>query len=288
MKGIVLAGGTGTRLWPVTRTVSKQLLPVFDKPLIYYPLATLMQAGIREILIITTPHDHDSFKDLLGSGKQFGVVFTYAVQNEPRGLAEAFIVGAEFIADQPVALILGDNIFFGFDFEGEAIKAFTSGAHIFTYAVANPSAYGVLTLNTDGTISSIIEKPSNPVSNKAITGIYLFDSTVKQKALKLRPSARGELEIVDLIKDYDADKSLTVSNLPSGTAWLDTGTPEGLHDASSYVRVIEERTAIKIACLEEIALSRGWITPVDLRASLQASGKNAYSDYLVRILEMDK
>jgi len=285
MRGIVLAGGTGTRLWPITKCVSKQLLPVFDKPMIFYPIATLMQAGIREILIVTTSEDQPRFKELLGTGSQFGVNFNYLIQTEPRGIAEAFIIGREFIGNGSIALVLGDNIFNGFKFEELNLKSFENGAHIFTYEVASPSAYGVLTLNSDGSIDSIVEKPSKPKSNLAITGLYFFNSEVVSKALKLSPSKRGELEIVDLIKSYHADKKLSFTQLPSGTAWLDTGTPEGLHDATSYVRIIEERTSIKIACLEEIAFRKGWIDRVKLAGSLGGRSKNSYSAYLEKLLE---
>ena len=288
MKGIVLAGGTGTRLWPVTKSVSKQLLPVFDKPLIYYPIATLMQAGIREILIITTPHDQERFKALLGTGAQFGIQFTYAIQDQPRGLAEAFIVGESFVGDDEVAMVLGDNIFSGFSFYELGIGKFSSGAHIFTYAVANPSAYGVLNFKEDGEIESIEEKPSVAKSNLAVTGLYFFDSSVSVRAKNLLPSARGELEIVDLIKSYMESRLLSVTRLPAGSAWLDTGTPEGLHDASSYIRVIEERTAIKIGCLEEIAFKNSWINKDELGNSILSLGKNSYSHYLQKLLEASK
>ena len=288
MKGIVLAGGTGTRLWPVTKSVSKQLLPVFDKPLIYYPIATLMQAGIREILIITTPHDQERFKALLGTGAQFGIQFTYAIQDQPRGLAEAFIVGESFVGDDEVAMVLGDNIFSGFSFYELGIGEFSSGAHIFTYAVANPSAYGVLNFKEDGEIESIEEKPSVAKSNLAVTGLYFFDSSVSVRAKNLLPSARGELEIVDLIKSYMESRLLSVTRLPAGSAWLDTGTPEGLHDASSYIRVIEERTAIKIGCLEEIAFKNSWINKDELGNSILSLGKNSYSHYLQKLLEASK
>jgi glucose-1-phosphate thymidylyltransferase len=288
MKGIVLAGGTGTRLWPVTKSISKQLLPVFDKPLIYYPIATLMQAGIRDILIITTPHDQAAFRQLLGDGKQFGIQFTYAIQEKPLGLADAFIVGEEFIGKENVALVLGDNIFSGFSLREIGLEIFNSGAHIFTYAVANPSSYGVIQLGRDGSIYSIDEKPLTPKSNLAITGLYFFDSSVSARAKALRPSPRGELEIIDVIKSYLNSKTLTVTNLPAGSAWLDTGTPQGLHDASSYVRVIEERTAIKIGCLEEIAFINSWIDNHALAAGIEQLGNNSYSMYLKRLLESSR
>lgn len=288
MRGIVLAGGTGTRLWPVTKTVSKQLLPVFDKPLIYYPIATLMQAGIYEILIVTTPHDQVHFQQLLGSGAQFGVQFSYAVQDQPRGLADAFIVGESFIGDEEVALVLGDNIFSGFSILDLGIKKFTKGAHIFTYAVANPSAYGVINFKDNGEIESLEEKPSFAKSKLAVTGLYFFDSTVCERAKKLEPSPRGELEIVDLIKSYLEIDLLSVTNLPPGSAWLDTGTPEGLHDASSFVRVIEERTAVKIGCLEEIAFKNQWIDRAKLRDVISNLGNNSYSLYLQKFLEASR
>ena len=288
MKGIVLAGGTGTRLWPVTKSVSKQLLPVFDKPLIYYPIATLMDAGIRDILIITTPHDQKNFQNLLGNGAQFGIKLTYAVQEKPGGLAEAFIVGEDFINNEPVALILGDNIFSGFSLTDFGINQFACGAHIFTYKVANPNAYGVISFNSDGTVQSIEEKPIKPKSNMAITGLYFFDSSVCSRAKKLRPSARGELEIVDLIKTYWNSKELDFTNLPVESAWLDTGTPESLHDATSYVRVIVERTAVKIGCLEEIAFMNSWIDYDDLTLSVRNLGNNSYSRYLSKLLEKSK
>jgi glucose-1-phosphate thymidylyltransferase len=261
---------------------------VFDKPLIYYPIATLMDAGIRDILIITTPHDQKDFQNLLGTGAQFGIKFSYAVQDKPGGLAEAFIVGENFINAEPVALILGDNIFSGFSLSDFGINRFTGGAHIFTYKVANPNAYGVINFNSDGTVQSIEEKPRDPKSNVAVTGLYFFDATVSIRAKKLQPSARGELEIVDLINTYLNSNELEVTNLPAESAWLDTGTPESLHDASSYVRVIEERTAIKIGCLEEIAFMKTWIDYNDLSLGVKNLGNNSYSQYLIKLLEKSK
>lgn len=288
MKGIVLAGGTGTRLWPVTKSVSKQLLPVFDKPLVYYPIATLMQAGIRNILIITTPHDQPAFQQLLGDGTQFGLEFTYAIQEKPRGLADAFIVGEHFVGKENVALVLGDNIFSGFSLKDLGLEKFDSGAHIYTYAVSNPCAYGVVQLGKDGLIYSVEEKPLAPKSNLAITGLYFFDSSVSTRAKELVTSPRGELEIVDLIRSYLDTKTLKVTNLPPGSAWLDTGTPEGLHDASSYVRVIEERTATKIGCLEEIAFLNSWIDEKKLATRIDQLGNNSYSIYLRGLLEANR
>jgi glucose-1-phosphate thymidylyltransferase len=287
MRGIVLAGGTGTRLGPLTKSVSKQLLPVFDKPLVYYPIATLMQAGIKEILIITTLQDQDSFITLLGDGSQFGVSIQYEVQEKPGGLAEAFIVGKDFIKNDGIVLILGDNLFSGIDDQDLDFGKIVNGARIFTYAVSNPEAYGVLSLDENGNIESIIEKPEKPKSNLAVTGLYYFDSSVVTRAQTLSPSSRGELEIVDLIKLYLAEKTLQVTNLPAGTVWLDTGTPEGLHDAASYVRVIEERTAIKIGCLEEIVFLKGWIDRNQLNSIVEKNGNNAYGKYLKRLLDRD-
>ena len=270
---------------PLTKSVSKQLLPVFDKPLVYYPIATLMQAGIKEILIITTLQDQDSFITLLGDGSQFGVSIQYEVQEKPGGLAEAFIVGKDFIKNDGVVLILGDNLFSGIDDQDLDFGKIVNGARIFTYAVSNPEAYGVLSLDENGNIESIIEKPEKPKSNLAVTGLYYFDSSVVTRAQTLSPSSRGELEIVDLIKLYLAEKTLQVTNLPAGTVWLDTGTPEGLHDAASYVRVIEERTAIKIGCLEEIAFLKGWIDKNHLNSIIEKNGNNAYGKYLKRLLD---
>ena len=286
MRGIVLAGGTGTRLGPLTKSVSKQLLPVFDKPLIYYPIATLMNAGVREILIITTPQDQSSFVDLLGDGSQFGVEFSYVVQANPGGLAEAFLIGKEFIKQESVILVLGDNLFSGIASSDLDFTDFSSGARIYTYAVSNPEAYGVLLLDTSGSIESIIEKPKNPKSNLAVTGLYYFDSSVVRRAETLSPSHRGELEIIDLIKLYLHDNELQVAHLPAGTVWLDTGTPEGLHDAASYVRVIEERTAVKIACLEEIAYLNKWISRDQLNNAAQNNKNNSYGRYLEKLLVM--
>jgi glucose-1-phosphate thymidylyltransferase len=244
-----------------------------------------MQAGIKEILIITTLQDQDSFITLLGDGSQFGVSIQYEVQEKPGGLAEAFIVGKDFIKNDGVVLILGDNLFSGIDDQDLDFGKIVNGARIFTYAVSNPEAYGVLSLDENGNIESIIEKPEKPKSNLAVTGLYYFDSSVVTRAQTLSPSSRGELEIVDLIKLYLAEKTLQVTNLPAGTVWLDTGTPEGLHDAASYVRVIEERTAIKIGCLEEIAFLKGWIDKNHLNSIVEKNGNNAYGKYLKRLLD---
>jgi len=281
MKGIILAGGTGTRLWPVTRVVSKQLLPIYNKPLIYYPLSTLMLAGISEILIITTPEDASAFEELLGDGKSFGIKLQYKTQIAPRGIAEAFIIGKEFIGNGSVALILGDNLFYGaglanlFSNTGEH-----SGANIFVTAVSNPSDYGVINFNLDGVAVSIEEKPKVPNSNYAITGLYFFDSSVVSEAEAVKPSYRGELEITDILNNYMKRNKLKVSFLSRGLAWLDTGTPESLYNASSFVRVIEERTGTKIGCPEEIAWRNGWVSNEQIAIQSEKYGNNSYGKYL--------
>jgi glucose-1-phosphate thymidylyltransferase len=285
MKGIVLAGGTGTRLWPVTSVVSKQLLPVYDKPMIYYPISTLMLAGIREILVITTPQDLPLFKLLLGDGSKYGVVFQYLTQNLPEGLAQAFIIGEEFIADDDCVLILGDNIFHGAGL-GHELSRIAEGneAHIFTYEVSNPSDYGVLEIDALGRAISVIEKPEKPKSNLAITGLYYFNKDVCSIAQSVKPSARGELEITSIIQTYMNRGTLGFTKLSRGTAWLDTGSPNSLNDAATYIRVIEERTALKIGCLEEIAFESGWIDRDSLEKSISLLGKNSYSNYLQSFL----
>jgi glucose-1-phosphate thymidylyltransferase len=261
MKGIVLAGGTGSRLFPLTLAFSKQLLPVFDKPLIFYPVSTLMAAGINDILIITTPQDQELFQKLLGSGAHLGINISYAIQNDPKGIPEAFLIAKNFIAEEKVALILGDNIFFGTGL-GRNLKNFTEvqGAQIFGYEVTDPEKYGVAILDNHGNLLSLEEKPTNPKSNLAVTGLYFYDNSVIEKTKSLKPSQRGELEITDLNIAYLADQKLTIEILPRGTAWLDTGTFNGLNDASNFVRVIEERQGTKISCLEEISWRNGWIT----------------------------
>ena len=281
MKGIVLAGGTGSRLWPITRSLSKQLLPVFDKPMIYYPISTLMLAGIREILIITTPHDQSQFKELLGDGSDFGVSFQYAQQPEPKGLAQAFIIGEEFLAGDSCLMILGDNIFYGNGL-GQELSQFgaKSGAHIFTYEVPNPSEYGVLGVNEDELPVSITEKPEKPDSNLAVTGLYFFDSLVSGLAKDVKPSNRGELEITSVIQHYLNSKTLTFSALTRGSAWLDTGNPKSLNDASNFIRILEERTGLKIGCIEEIAFKNLWINSEQLLGLANALGNNTYSNYL--------
>jgi glucose-1-phosphate thymidylyltransferase len=284
MKGIVLAGGTGSRLWPITRSVSKQLLPVYDKPMIYYPISTLMLAGIREILIITTPHDQSQFKELLGDGSQLGVSFQYATQPEPKGLAQAFTIGKSFLAEESCLMILGDNIFHGAGL-GNALRS--NGAHIFTYEVTNPSLYGVLETNQEGVPKKVTEKPTRSISNLAITGLYFFDHNVSAIAKNVRPSARGELEITSIVQYYLKKNQLTYTKLSRGSAWLDTGNPKSLNDASNFVRVIEERTGLKIACLEEISWKNNWISDSQFEGLISKQGSGEYAEYLVKVLNSD-
>lgn len=275
MKGIILAGGSGTRLAPITTAVSKQLLPIYDKPLIYYPISTLMLAGIREQLIITTPRDQDAFKSLLGDGSRFGMNFEYATQESPRGLAEAFLIGRDFIGNSKVALALGDNLFHGSGL-GFQLKELTnnSGATIFAYKVSDPENYGVVEFDATGTAISLEEKPLEPKSNFAVPGLYFYDNTVLEIAAGVKPSARGELEITSINQEYLYESKLHVKVLPRGTAWLDTGTPENLLAAATYVKIIEARQGYKIACLEEIAWRNKWISADDL-----ISGENIGNDY---------
>lgn len=281
MKGIVLAGGTGSRLWPITKGVSKQLLPVYDKPLIHYPLGTLFLAGIREILVITTPEDLPAFQRLLGDGSQYGVSFKFATQEKPNGLAEAFIIGEEFIDDQNVALILGDNIFHGVGL-GKQLETIESndGATIFAYKVSDPQRYGVVEFSPDGKVFSIEEKPSNPKSHYAVPGLYFYDNSVVTIAKKIEPSPRGELEITAINDHYLQLGKLTTKILERGTTWLDTGTIQTLHAASAYVQIIEERQGSKISCLEEIAWRNGWITTEKLEIIAASFGQNPYGNYL--------
>ena len=285
MKGIVLAGGTGSRLWPITRSVSKQLLPVYDKPMIYYPISTLMLAGIREILIITTPHDQSQFKELLGDGSDLGVTFQYAQQPEPKGLAQAFTIGEDFLAGDSCLMILGDNIFHGIGLGAQLRNNLpNSGAHIFTYEVANPNQYGILTVSEDGTPLRVEEKPVSAKSNLAITGLYFFDNRVCEIAKEIKPSKRGELEIISVIEKYLEESKLTVTHLSRGVAWLDTGSPNAMQDASTYIRVIEERAGLKIGCIEEIAFMQKWIGAHQLSILANKHGSGSYGNYLRRLL----
>jgi len=286
-KGIILAGGAGTRLHPVTHQVSKQLLPIYDKPMIYYPLATLIQSGIVDILIITTPEDAESFKQLLKDGSQWGINITYAEQPNPEGLAQAFIIGEEFIGSSQVCLILGDNIFYGSDIEGQLTKSIAQkeGATIFAYYVTDPERYGVVTFDDKGKASQLEEKPENPQSNFAVTGLYMYDNTVIDIAKAVVPSARGELEITDVNDTYLKSGQLNVELLDRGTAWLDTGTVGSLLDAANFIRVLEERQGLKIACIEEIVYQKGYITADQLTALAMPLEKSGYGSYLLRLLE---
>ena len=281
-RGIILAGGSGTRLYPLTIAVSKQLLPVFDKPMIYYPLCVLMLAGIRDILVITTPHDEALFHRLLGDGSAFGLNISYAIQAAPNGLAEAYIIGADFVGSNSSALILGDNIFFGDRLSDLCLRAATreNGATVFAYRVRDPERYGVVSFDASGRAQSIEEKPKVPRSNWAVTGLYFYDGEVVEIARSLKPSARGELEITDVNHRYLEAGRLQVEKMGRGYAWLDTGTHESLNDASSFVRTIENRQGIKIACPEEIAFERGYLTAQEVLARAEALGKTDYATYL--------
>jgi glucose-1-phosphate thymidylyltransferase len=288
MRGIILAGGTGSRLWPITKAISKQLMPVFDKPMIYYPLSTLVMAGIRDILIITTPEDQAAFQRLLGDGSQFGINLEYAVQPSPDGLAQAFVLGADFIGDDRVALVLGDNIFHGVGL-GTQLRANTEvdGGLVYAYQVANPTEYGVVEFDEDGHAVSIEEKPAKPKSRFAVPGLYFYDNSVVEIARDLKPSARGELEITAVNDTYLKAGKLTVSVLDRGTAWLDTGTFVSLVQASEYVRVIEERQGLKIGCVEEVAWRAGFLSDEKLRDLAQPLLKSGYGHYLLNLLDAE-
>lgn len=290
MKGIVLAGGSGTRLYPITKGVSKQLLPVFDKPMIYYPISVLMLASIREILIISTPDDLSGFQRLLGDGSDFGVKFEYAEQPSPDGLAQAFIIGEKFIGDDSVCLILGDNIFYGQGFtrmlsEAVSIAESESKATVFGYWVSDPERYGVAEFDKNGNVFSIEEKPQKPKSNYAVVGLYFYPNKVVEVAKSIKPSSRGELEITTVNQRFLSDKELKVQLLGRGFAWLDTGTHDSLSEASTFIEVIEKRQGLKVACLEGIALRKGWISPEKMKALAQPMLKNQYGQYLLKVID---
>lgn len=290
MKGIILAGGSGTRLYPLTKSISKQLLPIYDKPMIYYPISVLMLAGIKEILIISTPEDTPRFEQLLGDGSELGVQFSYKAQNKPNGLAEAFIIGEEFIGDDDVSLILGDNIFHGHEFTShlERVRKQLSGATVFGYNVKDPERFGVVEFDDNGKVISIEEKPREPRSNHAITGLYFFDNQVVSIAKNVKPSARGELEITDILNGYLMRDQLKVELLGRGFAWLDTGTHETLLEASQFIEIIEKRQRLKVACLEEISYNKGYISTTQLLKLAEPLKKSEYGQYLLQLVEMKR
>jgi glucose-1-phosphate thymidylyltransferase len=286
-KGIVLAGGSGTRLAPLTTAVSKQLMPVYDKPMIYYPLTTLMLAGLREVLIITTPQDQPAFERLLADGSAWGMEITYAVQPSPDGLAQAFLIGSKFLADSPAALVLGDNLFHGHELslQLQSINNNAEGATVFAYPVRDPERYGVVEFDNEGRVLSLEEKPTKPLSRFAVTGLYFYDSSVVERARQVQPSARGELEITDLNRSYLEAGLLRVELMGRGMAWLDTGTPDSLHEAAAYIRTLEHRQGLKVGCPEEVAYRMGWIDAVQLEQLAQPLRKSGYGNYLLQVLE---
>jgi len=289
-KGIILAGGSGTRLYPVTIAISKQLLPIYDKPMIYYPISILMLAGVREIAIITTPHDQAQFQNLLGDGSQFGVEIEYIVQPSPDGLAQAYLLAEEFLAGAPSVMVLGDNIFFGHGLSEmlQAADAKADSATVFGYWVADPERYGVVGFDEGGTVKSIIEKPDNPASNYAVTGLYFLPGDAPARAAKVKPSARGELEITTLLEMYMSENQLTVELMGRGYAWLDTGTHSSLLEAGEFVRTLQDRQSVQIGCLEEIGFAKGWISSDALQNAAEKMGKSNYGAYLKRLSSMKK